>query len=412
MSKRYLKHVMVLALALAVTTPAWATNGTNLIGVGPTARGMGGVGVAAPQDAISAIFANPAGMCFGVYCPGSEVVFGGTIFAPTVKSTVKNPFLGTFSAESEMKPFIVPAVGIAAPLSPKVRFGIGAYGVSGMGVDYKNKPAAYGNLYTKLEVMKFAPNFAYQVSDNFSVGASISVDYQNLDLGEGSAHDYAYGAQLGLIYKIGMFSLGASYTTPQSVTHKNVTTFASGNAAANPNYGGVQQYFDLKLESPPIYAGGIAFQPSDKLLVEFDIKYLPWADSTGYQDFDWENQWVYAIGAQYKMTSAIALRAGFNYAKNPVKEHGGFNAGSNVNVQGALVPAPLYEQFRIIGFPAVVEQHMTLGIGYSLTDNVIIDLSLMHAFKQSISETDSSGTIGFESSLEETSTTFGLTYRF
>jgi len=409
MSKRYFKHVMVLALALAVTTPAWATNGTNLIGVGPTARSMGGVGVAAPQDAISAIFANPAGMCFGSYCPGSEVVFGGTIFAPTVKSTIRTPG-GTVSEESQMKPSVIPAVGVAAPISPKLRFGIGAYGVSGMGVDYKNKPAAYGNLYTKLEVMKFAPNFAYQINDNFSVGASLSVDYQNLDLGEGSAHDYGYGAQLGIIYKLGMFSLGASYTTPQSVTHKNVSTFASGTAF-NP-FEPTRRYFDLELESPAIYAGGIAFQPNDKLSVEFDVRYLPWADSTGYKDFDWENQWVYAVGAQYKLTPAVALRAGFNYAKNPVKEHSGYNAGSIVNVQGALMPAPMYEQFRIIGFPAVVEQHLTLGLGYALTDTVIIDLSLMHAFKQSISETDSSGAIYYESTLEETSTTLGLTWRF
>ncbi|MFH1985845.1 MAG: outer membrane protein transport protein [Pseudomonadota bacterium] len=411
MSKRYFKFVMVMTLALAVTTPAWATNGTNLIGIGPTSRAMGGVGVAAPQDAVSAIFANPAGMCFGSYCPGSEAEFGGTFFAPTVKSTVKTPF-GAASEDSQMKPFVVPAVGIAAPVNPKLRFGIGAYGVSGMGVDYKGKsPAVYGNLYTKLEIMKFAPNLAYQVSDNFSVGASLSVDYQNLDLGEGSAHDYAYGAQLGLIYKIGIFSLGASYTTPQGVTHKNVSSFGSGTPANNVVYP-TKRYFDLELQSPPIYAGGVAFQPNDKLLVEFDIKYLPWADASGYKDFDWDNQWVYALGAQYRVTPAVALRAGYNYSKNPVKEHNGFNAGGATNLQGTSVPNFMYEQFRIIGFPAVVEQHATLGLGWNVTESFIIDLSLMHAFKQSISESDSSGTWSFESSLEETSTSFGCTWRF
>ena len=46
----------------------FATNGDNLIGIGPISRAMGGVGVAAPQDAISAIFANPAATCFGNYC--------------------------------------------------------------------------------------------------------------------------------------------------------------------------------------------------------------------------------------------------------------------------------------------------------------------------------------------------------
>lgn len=410
MSKRYFKHVLVMVLALAVTSPAWATNGTNLIGVGPVSRGMGGVGVAAPQDAIAAIFANPAGMCFGLYCPGSEVTFGGTFFAPKVKGKVTSPMGGSGASESEMNPFIVPAVGVSAPITPKLRFGIGAYGFSGMGVDYKQSPSAFGDMYTKLEIMKFAPNLAYRVSDNFSIGANLSVDYQNLDLGEGGAHEYTYGLQLGVIYKIGMVSLGASYTTPQGATFKNVTTFGTA-ASQNPNYSS-KTWFDLELESPPIYAGGIAVEPFDRLLVAFDIKYLPWADSAGYKDFDWDNQWVYAFGAQYKVTPAVALRAGYNYASNPVKEHNGFSQTATINVQGAKVPAPMYEQFRIIGFPAVVEQHLTLGVGWALSENFIIDLSLMHAFEQTISEYDSTGTWYLESSLEETSTTFGLTWRF
>ncbi|MGA8241696.1 MAG: hypothetical protein WB818_14080 [Desulfobacterales bacterium] len=54
--------IVVLAFALALAPAALATNGDALIGVGPISRAMGGAGVAAPQDAISAIFANPAAM--------------------------------------------------------------------------------------------------------------------------------------------------------------------------------------------------------------------------------------------------------------------------------------------------------------------------------------------------------------
>ena len=79
----------VLCLVLAISATAFAsTNGTNLIGIGPIARSMGGVGIAAPQDAISAVFANPAAMCFGAYCPGSEFNFAGTLFRPTPEAKV------------------------------------------------------------------------------------------------------------------------------------------------------------------------------------------------------------------------------------------------------------------------------------------------------------------------------------
>lgn len=409
MNKRFLKHIFILIMALAVTTPAWATNGTNLIGVGPTSRAMGGAGVAAPQDALSAIFDNPAGMCFGAYCPGSEFVFGATMFSPKVKSTVKNP-AGTASAESQMKPSVIPAVGVSAPINPKWRFGIGAYGISGMGVEYKNEAAPYGDMFTKLEVMKFAPNVAYMVNDNFSIGANISVSYQNLDLGEGGNHDYGYGAQIGLIYKVGQVSLGAAYTTPVGVTHKNVSTFGSGTPN-NPNYA-AKTWFDLELESPAVYAGGIAWEPNRDLLLAFDVKFLPWSSAAGYKDFDWDDQTVFILGAQYRVTPKIALRAGYNYGNNPVKEHNGFNPAQNINVRGTLIPAPTYEQFRIIGFPAVVEQHATAGLSWSITPTVIIDLSLMHAFEQEISQSDISNTFSQTSSLEETSMSFGLTWRF
>ena len=41
----------LLSTALA-STSALATNGDNLIGIGPISRAMGGTGIAAPQDAI------------------------------------------------------------------------------------------------------------------------------------------------------------------------------------------------------------------------------------------------------------------------------------------------------------------------------------------------------------------------
>ena len=80
MQKRTLILLFVSFALAMVPAAAMGTNGTNLIGIGPISRAMGGGGVASPQDAISAIFANPAAMCFGPYCPGSSVDFAGTYF--------------------------------------------------------------------------------------------------------------------------------------------------------------------------------------------------------------------------------------------------------------------------------------------------------------------------------------------
>ena len=65
---------------LGVSSGAMATNGDNMIGIGPIARAMGGVGVAAPQDAITAVFANPATLGAGVFTKGSSFDFAGDLF--------------------------------------------------------------------------------------------------------------------------------------------------------------------------------------------------------------------------------------------------------------------------------------------------------------------------------------------
>jgi long-chain fatty acid transport protein len=407
------KSLFFVFLALGVmgmlSPAAFATNGDNLIGIGPISRAMGGVGVAAPQDAISAIFSNPAAMCFGSYCPGSEAVFGGTFFDPTVKSKVDTSALpggAKGSAKSRMKPFVVPAIGITSPINEKLRFGIGAYGVSGMGTDYKERGDAYQDLYTKLEIMKFAPNLAYLVTPDFSIGASLSINYGNADFGAGGAHNYTIGLQVGALYHVGMFNIGASYITPQKIKHENVFNFDAGPPFNSTTLD------DLELESPHTFIFGVAAQPSPKLLAEFDVRWYNWADAKGYDDFDWENQWVLALGVQYKPVAALALRAGFNYGKNPVNEHDGFNPMGSTDVQGVAVSNVNYEILRIVGFPAIAEKHLTLGMGYDITDRLILNLSYMHAFEETIKEVSAGNMASFESSLKEDSYSLSLTWRF
>jgi long-chain fatty acid transport protein len=409
-----MKFLTIIIAVFAIVTMSaglsLATNGDNLIGVGPTSRAMGGVGVASPQDSISAIFANPAAMCFGAYCPGSEATFAGTFFDPSVDGkadyTAFGPGFPEGESDSQMDPFVVPAIGISTPLTSRLRFGVGAYGVSGMGVNYKEKDIPVGNMYTKLEVMKFSPNLAYLVTPDFSLGASLSVSYQNLDLGAGGAHGYAYGAQLGALYHFNIFNFGVSYTTPQKVTHEDVFDFdGDGN------------FDDLDLEAPQTVALGVSVEPNDSLLVEFDTKWINWSDADGYEDFDWDDQWVFAVGAQYKVTQALALRIGYNYGKSPVNEHNGFNPMDSTDLQGTDVSNVNYETFRIIGFPAIIEHHLTLGAGYKFTDKIAVNISYMHGFEETIKEKSdglppAGDEVELESTIKEDSVSVGFTVQF
>lgn len=416
---RHLAVILTVILVAFLLIPiANATNGTNLIGIGPVSRAMGGGGVAAPQDAISAIFANPAAICFGPFCPGSSVDFSGTWFDPTVDGKISgiNPALPppstfSFEGESQLDPFVVPAVGITAPINQRLRFGVGMFGVSGLGADYKTtdiSPDTSSVLYTQLQTLKFAPNLAYLITPDFSVGLSVEVVWQNLDLGLGSSHGYTLGAQIGALYHIGDFNIGASYITPENVKHERVA-----------DLDGDGSFDDLEIESPHTFKFGLAYQPNTTWLIEANTRWYNWSDANGYGDFDWEDQWVFVIGGQYRPIEKLALRLGYNYGENPVKDNSGFNPTpvnfdptNTVDVQGKDVPTPNFETLRVLGLPAIAEHHITVGAGYNLSDNWILNFSFMYSPENTLKENSAGNTLTLESKLQEWSSTFGLTCYF
>jgi long-chain fatty acid transport protein len=429
--KKLFTVLVIFSLTLMLAPAAFATNGIHLIGIGPISRSMGGVGIAQPMDAISAVFANPAAMCFGEYCPGSEFNFSGTLFMPKIEAKVTNQggvatLPGTFSADAEDNIYPIPAIGFSVPIGEdgsKWRFGLSAYGVSGLGVDYRNTPIDQSTFYpapplpqpaplvtgayTQLQIMKFAPAFAYQVSSKLSLGLALPIDYGTLDLRNGGSSGFALGVLPGIIYKpIENLSLGLSYTSPQEINYKNITDFDQDGS-----------YDSLELESPQQVGLGIAYDFFGAgLVLEADVKWINWSNAAGYSDFDWDDQTVFAIGAQYKPTNKMALRAGYNYAKNPVNEHNNFDGTTTTTVQGKTLPSTYYyETFRIIGFPAIVEHHITLGFGYKFSDTFTLDLGFMYAFDNTITETGTDlfgQPVEIESTLSETSLDFGLTWRF
>ena len=418
--KRFWLIIAACCIVLSVSVPAKATNGDNLIAIGPIARSMGGVGIAAPQDAISAVFANPAAMCFGPYCPTGEFDFAGTAFIPSVNASIEAGGQ-EFSADSDEKVYPIPAIGLSVPITntmPLWRFGLSAYGVSGLGVDYRDTELDQGSFanfggfplaagtQTQLTIMKFAPAVAFQPTNEFSVGAAVHLDYATLDLGDGQSPGYGFGVQLGALYKItDTISLGATFITEQEVTHDNVTDF-DGDGEDD----------DLDLAIPMQIGAGIAWEPiPGKLLFEVDGKWINWSDASGYDDFDWQDQFAIGVGVQYKPVPKLALRAGYNWARNPVDEHDDFDGTTVTEVQGKSIPTWYYETFRVVGFPAVVEHHVTAGIGYEFTDSFALHLAYLHAFSETISQegTDLTGQPAtIESELSEDSVELGLTWRF
>jgi long-chain fatty acid transport protein len=400
--------VLITLLALASASRA-STNGDNLLGVGASARALGGVGVAEPQDAIGAISSNPATLSFLGADLASEADLSFTFFLPHVSAVV-----GGVSADSASKTYIIPSLAIAGPIGDKGSpwdYGLAVYGAVGLGVDYRNSALA-GNLtgvpypilpssHTQLEILKVAPSVSYRISTEWSAGLAFQVDEGRLDLGNGSNSGYGYGLQPGITFHpTNQLGFGLTYISPQAITYDKVV-------------GGVG---NLKLQSPQQLNLGASYDViPGQFLIETDLQWVNWSNADGYKDFGWTNTWVYGVGAQFTaIPKTLILRAGYTFGGNPVQTHDNWNPAGTTTVQGNPFPNYYYEAFRIVGFPAIVEQHVSVGASFIIGAQALIDVGYTHAFRHTVSESGIgfAGPTSITSSLSEDSWELGFKYRF
>jgi long-chain fatty acid transport protein len=352
----------------ALATAVFATNGDSLIGLGAKSRAMGGTGIAHFNGSESAN-SNPALI---TKSSGTHITFGGTYFRPDVEVSTNGAPVTDVTATSDAKHNVIPFITLTENLNNGFAIGASMFGSAGMGTDWRDESSLY-SMRSNLLLLKFSLPIAYG-QDNWSVGVAPVLMYGAMDMsfndpnnagadvGNGSSADFGLGAEFGAAYtlpEMGL-TLAATYHTSIEMEYKDqISTTAT---AFGYNTTG-ELYFNDKLEQPAEYGFGIDWTQGDISLTA-DYKRILWGTARGYEDFKWENQNVFALGAEYRMDK-LALRAGYNYAKNPLNTLA--NDGERLNVLNHVM------------FPAVTERHYTIGTGYQFTKNVAADFAFTYA---------------------------------
>jgi long-chain fatty acid transport protein len=368
--KRSIKIAVAAAIALSATS-AFATNGDHLIGMGAKSRGMGGIGIGMSHGAESAL-SNPSLI---TSVKGTEISFGGTVFMPDVKTTFG------VNADSDADLSVIPEVAIAQKANDNFYWGIGMFGVAGMGTDYRGTGKNM-DMVTNLQLMQFAVPLAYK-SNGVSVGIAPVLQYGSLDINydatafgspgsdtQGVAQDFGFGYNLGLSYETQGLTIGASYKSAIDMEYKgqiNAATaqFDAAFAAASGNTIHAAVLSD-HLEQPAEIGVGASYKMGAHTFA-VDYKKIKWSDAKGYREFHWEDQNVYMIGYQFAQDN-WALRAGYNHGSNPIKEQ-----------NGATPQGSLDNFFNLIGFPAIVTNHYTAGGTYAFSKMTSLDLAYTYA---------------------------------
>jgi long-chain fatty acid transport protein len=354
-----------LCAVLAAGSLAQATNGMRVIGSGPVQRSMAGAGAALPLDS-SAVTTNPAGMSQ----LDQRLDIGATYFSPDVDykahSEAHMVAHDGVTMSSRTNACCIPMAGVVLPLNDKWVFGAGLQGTCGMGVDYP--PNLYYNVtYTQYCQMRFVPALAYSINDKWSVGGGVSINYAQMEYEAGSplevAHDdgeaFGLGGTIGTLYRLtDQVSAALVYESKQEFRDFTFHTPLGRDA--------------LRLDQPQSIAGGLGIHPTRSLRAAFDILWIDWPQTMGEDspvytrnssgaatwNMDWDEQFVYRVGAQWDLSENVALRAGYNYGRHPL------NAG---------------RAFENIAFPAIAEHHITAGCGVKLSPNWTLNTGFVYA---------------------------------
>jgi long-chain fatty acid transport protein len=358
---------------------AYATNGYFSHGYGMKAKGMAGVSTTSTDDAFGGAN-NPAAMAFA----GNRIDLGVDLFSPIREATMQN-WGGSgmdVTQESDANYHLIPEFGYSRMVNNDLALGVTVYGNGGMNTHYSevmpgvNLFGAPGALGIDLMQLIIAPTAAYKINPNHSIGISPLIGYQLFKAdglgGPTSEHDdaFGFGVRVGYLGKITpTVTIGAAYSS-----QVNFEEFSKYNWLFLENGD-----FDL----PENYNLGASWQATPALKLALDYQRINYsgvdavgqpasAGGFGYDDMD-----VFKLGVEYKYNQQLTLRAGYSFSDSPIvgASMADCMAGSENCGETTL---------NILA-PAVIEDHITLGLTYTLASGNEVTVAYMHAFENEVS---------------------------
>ncbi len=214
----------------------------------------------------------------------------------------------------------------------------------------KNWDGKYLIQNISLQAIVIQPTFSYRINEKlgFGVGAMITTGGVELnkalpltdEAGDGSAHlsgeTSAIGFNAGLYYQMNTkLSMGVNYRSKVNMV------IDDGDAdfdvpASMSDYFPEDNTFKGELPLPANLTFGLAYKLKEKWMLAIDIQKVYWS---AYEQLDFDfstntslledssnprnysDTYIYRVGAQYKASEKVALRAGAYYDQSPVADN-------------------------------------------------------------------------------------------
>jgi long-chain fatty acid transport protein len=371
-------------------------------GAGPINRAMAGASTAAPVDFGSSYW-NPATLSAlerPEFLLGSELIIPSTHLTTALPAGSINGILprqgrfGTARSDSGVIPNLATGVAFRLADDSPVTIGLGVFGLVGGNVNYAGSPTVpllgprqppryfgFGPIYGNASFLALNPMVSYRVSDRLFLGGGPVITAGNLSLspaffaperpdrfgvpsfpaGTNARTFWGGGFQLGILYEVNEdWNVGFSYKSP---VWQERWAFNSATQDLSARRIGVQA------QIPAIYSWGVAYKGLDRALIDVDLRYLDYASTDLFGQslrsggLGWRSVFAVATGAQYLLSDRVTLRGGYLFNTNPIPVE-----GTVFNIQ----------------LPGIIQNTLSLGASFKLTDDITLSAAWVHGFRNSI----------------------------
>ena len=388
MSRCKFFNFAVVVLFISIASKLSFGQGAILQSAGPVNRSMGGASVAAPIDAIGAIYWNPATISGMAY---SETAFSlDLLFANHTVSSSLGAFSG--STEADNGAFPIPNIGFVKHTRIEgVTFGLGVNAVAGFGTNLPSDPTnpilapapiGLGKVNSNALFLQLAPVVSVAVAENWSVAAGPTITTGRVTLepfvfnsanadgsyptGQGTRYHWGGGFQVGTYYIYDSnWRFGSSIKSP---------TWMERFEFNGEDENGVPRTLSLNLDLPMIFSVGTSYQANEKTLLALDVRYFDYAHTDGLGDravfdatgalggLDFSSIVAVAMGLQRNVNDLLTIRGGYTYNQNPIKNS---------------------EAFYNIASPVIYEHMLSSGASLNFTEQFSANLAYSYYVENS-----------------------------
>jgi long-chain fatty acid transport protein len=345
---------MLGGLAGGAIAAGFALNEQSGSGVGAAFAG----GAASGEDA-STVFYNPAAM---VRISGTQLSVGVHGVVPNLTFNNQGSFTGPAGGPfvpltggnggDPGKGVVVPNFFLVTDITPNIKYGFGVSMPFGLHTQYNGDwVGRYQALKSELKTYNLNPSLAYKVNDRVSFGAGFNAQYINANLTKAidfgllsggvpqsadgavgvSGHSWAFGYNLGALFQFPTDTrIGLAYRSTVHQTLEGSASFTNVPAAlsADPRFANNKMTAAVTL--PDSISLSAVQGIGDKWELLSDVTFTRWSyfdqlavvlanGQISVTTENWRNTFRGSLGASYRYSDSLKLRAGAGFDQSPVR---------------------------------------------------------------------------------------------